>query len=327
MAPSAVPAPGPAAAALASRRDLAAAVRDAVLQPFEAPVSAPVSASPTAAFRRTRGAAPSPPTPPSPAAALPPPSAPLRVEVGRGIRLRGATVARATATAGLACEVLGDARESVRIGPHDGRSGLVLLEFAESGTGVLLPSFAGWNVAVEVAENEVVDVSWEPAENTPIPAEPALRADGVRALRGRVADAAREGVFRLDAKTAAGLAPWLQGGRGIDPGLALYAAYAYHAIQDEPAIARMADALRAEHGIVFFDLLLLARRLKGVPPGDALPPFPLLQQGWNLPGALGAALPGTLAPLRGELVDALWTQFTPAGVARLQRLIDTKALP
>ena len=30
----------------------------------------------------------------------------------------------------------------------------------------------------------------------------------------------------------------------------------------------------------------------------------------------------TLAPLRGELVDALWTQFTPAGVDRLRRLVE-----
>jgi hypothetical protein len=243
-------------------------------------------------------------------------------ETGRGFKLRGAMV-RSVTSAHLQAEVFDDDRSVVRVGHDGGRVGLVLLELAENGTGVLLPSVPDWIVALDVIDGEIANIAWEPSAHTGRHADFVGRADEIRELRARVAEAAREGVFRLDARTAGALAPRMQSARSVDPALGLYAAYAYHQIQHDAALQHLAQALQDDLGIALFDLDLLAGRIPELPKDERrLPPFPLLQQGWNLLGALGARLPETLAPLRGELVDALWTQFTPAGVDRLRRLVE-----
>ena len=252
-------------------------------------------------------------------------SGPTHFETGCGFKLVGAGIAEAVSP-DADIEVLGDDRMLARIG-FAGPAANVLLILGD-GSGILLPAVKGFLAALAIEDGELADVAYEPSDNTSRWQDFAGRADELRTLRAVVAGAAREGVFRLEGKQAPALARRMQYARQIDPALALYAAYAYHGLQQTERIREMNVALELELGFSFFDLEMLSGVL--APRAGAAvahyPPVPMLAQGWALLRALGVALPDELQALQRHLLPSLWTHFNPEGASRLRELVSSRRL-
>ena len=246
------------------------------------------------------------------------PFGPTHFETGCGFKIRGARVRRALG-AGIRAERLDDG--VVRMHPSGDPGGTVLLEF-DDGHGVALPAINDFITAVTVEDGEVLDVAYEPSEYSYRWPEFEARADEIRALRGVAASASREGAFELEGEDAVEVARRMQVSKGIDPGLAVYAAHAYADHGRRDLIRQMQGAMRDDLGGVLFDIALLARtsdhdRLFGLAP--------LLAQGWALLPTGRLSLPPALAGLeRHVLPDSLWTVYDADGVERIRRAIEAK---
>jgi hypothetical protein len=73
------------------------------------------------------------------------------------------------------------------------------------------------------------------------------------------ATASRNGCFRVDPGEAEKIGRQMHYGKGIDPTLAVYAAYAFNDVQLIDRIKQMSGYLSADVGTTFFDLELLGR--------------------------------------------------------------------
>ena len=136
------------------------------------------------------------------------------------------------------------------------------------------------------------------------------------------------GVFRLERDDALEIARRMQYAKGIDPSLAVYAAYAYHDLQRRELIREMAGFIERDLGAPPFDVALLARLLDRRKAADIplLSPFPLLSQGWALLRAYGVSLPESLAKLDAHMLPSLWTLFDARGVERIGHALATGAI-
>src|SRR5207247_724704 len=83
----------------------------------------------------------------------------------------------------------------------------------------------------------------------------------LRTLRAVVATATREGSFRLQGEDALKLARRMQYAKGIDPALAVYAAYTYHDLHQFDYLEEMDGYMRRDLGASFFDVAMLCRKL------------------------------------------------------------------
>jgi hypothetical protein len=118
----------------------------------------------------------------------------------------------------------------------------------------------------------------------------------------------------------------MQYAKGVDPTLAVYAAYAYHDLQAIDRIREMSGYLRDDVGCTFFDLALLGRMLvdRGIAPADRIVPFvPLLSQGWALLGAHRVKLHPALDGIERDVRDSLWSLFDAAGLRKLRTAMHT----
>ncbi|PXA67076.1 hypothetical protein CTB96_09890 [Cryobacterium arcticum] len=137
-----------------------------------------------------------------------------------------------------------------------------------------------------------------------------------------VAASAYFGAFQPGDENIEAFARQMQVAKGLDPTLAIYAAYAYHEVNDRQRILQMADVLLADIGLVFFDVAMLARSLDGP---TVVPFFPLLSQGWALLGAFDAMLPPALEGLEGHLRQSLWTTFDDGGASQVRSYMQREA--
>lgn len=261
---------------------------------------------------------------------------PLSFETNCGFKLRGATLADAVSSS-LRVEVLDDDASLARVHPQMG-AGNVLLVLADQ-TSVLLPAIPGFITALSFDDGKLVDVAYEPSQYSDRWADFSQHATKLRQLRAAVAFAAREGVFRLEGPAALVLKQRMQVAKGVDPSLALYAAYAYDEMQQVDLLQDMREQLRMDLGISFFDLDLLSGALpRGESREQRFPPVPMFAQGWSLLSAFGVLLSDDLTVLRAgvgtstqtlqtELVDTLWTQFKPAATEHLHELIKKGKIP
>jgi hypothetical protein len=247
------------------------------------------------------------------------PFGPTRYEALSGIKVRGARITGVVAEQGAAEQVSNDL---VRFNPS-GRAGTVLVEL-DRGTGLAIPTIPEFIAAVTVDEGEVVDVAYEPSEGTSRWEEFDQRAREVRALRAVAASASREGAFELEGADALEVAKRMQYAKGVDPALAIYAAYAYADIGRRDLIREMYTFMSEDLGAVLFDVALLAREPDGRSRVGTTETFgfaPLLAQGWALPSSR-LALPPLLAGLeRHVLPGSLWTLYDEAGVDRIRQAI------
>jgi len=204
----------------------------------------------------------------------------------------------------------------------------VLVTF-DGHTGALVPAIKDFIAALTFEDGELVDVSYEISQNTwrwEIP-EYRQRAAEVRDLRAVAAAASRHGRFRLDDDTAMKIAKRMQISKGVDPTLAVYAAYAYHDLQANERITDMSRYLREDLGITLFDVALLARNLvdRKISAADRVVPFlPLLGQGWALLGAHRVRLPDQVQGIQTTVRDSLWSLYDERGCELLKQVIDAR---
>ena len=244
------------------------------------------------------------------------PFGPDHFETECGIKVRGARIVEFFAPRAQG-QLLGN--ELVRIVGLEKPAASVLLRF-EHGTGTVIPAMPGFLAALTFEDDDLVDVAYEPSANSwrwPMFKD---RADEVRSLRAVAAASSRNGRFRLDKPDSRAIAQRMQYAKGIDPTLAVYAAYAYHDLGEGDRIREMANYLRNDVGVTLFDLALLGRLLvdKEVRPPDAIVPFtPMLAQGWALLRANRVRLHPALRELERTTLDSLWSLYEPAGVDML----------
>jgi Caspase domain len=196
----------------------------------------------------------------------------------------------------------------------------VLLTF-DGGAGTVVPAVQGFLTALTFDDGELVDVAWEPSANHPRWYEYQARANDVRTLRGFAAAASRLGRFRLEGGDALAVAQRMQFAKGIDPALALYAAYAYHDLQELDRLKHMSAYLRIDLGARLFDVAMLARELRDVKVdrhADVVPFVPMLAQGWDLVTSGRVRLHDALKEIRPRVRESLWSLFDVAGVDMLR---------
>jgi hypothetical protein len=256
-------------------------------------------------------------------------TAPVRhFESETGFAVIGTGVAAAVATNGRQAFILepGNLRNPgfVRIGltaPESACS--VALRFT-NGRGTALAAMPGYIGHIVVDGNGVTSVSYVPADNSTRWGDYEQRREQIDRLRAAAAAAARHGVFRLDDRQAAtDLAGQIRVGRGLDPALGLYAAYAYAEADRRDGIETVRACLQADLSADLFDVAMLARTMTGrPPPAPQVVPFcPMLTQGWNLLRTRQITLPKELDDAQDELEQALWTTFKPARIEKILEAI------
>jgi hypothetical protein len=251
------------------------------------------------------------------------PFGPPHFESGCGFKVRGAQVVAHQANRANV-ELLNET--VVRIWLQNTRCASVLLTF-QNGRGALLPAIEGFLAALTFDGDQLVDVAYEPSDTSDRWPNYQARAEELRSLRSAIAAASRLGVFRLEGPDAEDLAQRMQYAKGIDPSLALYAAHAYREQGNRHRIRDMAGYMRADLGIVFFDIALLASGMSGTfdPQRDPtiFPFLPMLSQSWALLQAHEVSLPPTLTGVsRHVSPDSLWTLFDAEGVRLITQSIQ-----
>jgi hypothetical protein len=240
-------------------------------------------------------------------------------ETACGFKVRGGKFVDAFSHSAIT-ELFENPGDVIRVNHVDHPGSSVLLEF-DGGNGVVLPAIPGFLAALTIVDGELVDVAYEPSDNTMRWNEFAPRASEIRALRAVASSSTRSGVFRLEGDDALAVARQMQLVKGIDPSLAVYAAYAYNDLNRHDLIRKMSGYMQQDLGACLFDLALLGRKLKGQTVGKELGILsfvPLLSQGWAYLGAQQVKLPDSLEELQGDLVPSVWTLFNKDGVAKIR---------
>lgn len=249
---------------------------------------------------------------------------PAHYETGCGFKVRGNTIRAAYPARRARAELLGDPPELVRMHDVDPPGASVLLVFGD-GTGAVLPAIPQFLAALTFEEGELAAVSYEPSDITWRWKEYSARAEELRILRATVAASARQGVFRLDAADAETMARKMQLAKGVDPSMALYAAYAFDALQNRGRLEELRAYLASDlGGLRPFDIEMLAHGLDGTQVAKqphVLPFVPMLSQGWPLLSAYRVLLPREAAEISTHLRPSLWTLFNPKGVSLLRQVI------
>lgn len=250
------------------------------------------------------------------------PFGPTRYETQCGIKVRGARIIDVVAASAVAEQV---SDEVVRINPREGRGTVVVV--LDRGAGIAVPTIPEFIAAVTVDEGDVVDLAYEPAEGTSRWEMFNERAREVRALRAVAASASREGAFELEGEDALEVARRMQYAKGIDPALAIYAAYAYADIGRRDLIREMHGFMLSDLGAVLFDIALLARNPDGrsrLGATKMLGFAPLLAQGCALLPSTRVTLPPVLERIeRHVLPGSLWTLYNEDGVERIRYAFAT----
>ena len=186
---------------------------------------------------------------------------------------------------------------------------------------MILPAIPEFVTGLTLNQGELVDVVYEPSDTSWRWNEYQSRLGQLRQLRGHVAAAARLGVFRLEGEDALQVARQMQLAKGLDPTMALYAAYAYNSLQRNELVREMQNYLLDDLQIRLFDIALLAGTLDGQSASKAekvFPAMPMLSQGWALLNAHGVILPPMLNSLPRFLESSLWTLFAAPAVDLLK---------
>ena len=202
----------------------------------------------------------------------------------------------------------------------------VLVTFA-GGAGTVVPAVPGFLTALTFDDGELVDVALEPSVNHGRWYDYREKISEVRALRGVAAAASRQGRFRLDGPEALAVAQRMQFAKGVDPALALYAAYAYYDLQELDRLGRMSAYLRDDLGTRLFDVAMLARELRDVRVNrmaGVVPFVPMLAQGWALVDSSRVRLHPALDGIAARVRESLWSLYEPAGVDMLRSAMQSR---
>ncbi|TDU80777.1 caspase domain-containing protein [Prosthecobacter fusiformis] len=257
------------------------------------------------------------------------PFGPPHQETHCGFKIRGAKFVKAWCNGSIA-EVIDQPGDLIRMHNVPTPSTSVLLEL-ENGTGMLLPAIPGFLAGLTVEDGELIDVAYEPSDNTSRWDTYRQHAADLRALRAVASSATRSGVFRLENEDALEIMHRMQHFKSVDPSLAIYATYAYHDIRLRELIQQISNSMRDDLGARLFDIALLAGELHKVQIGASkdqalISPFPLLAQGWALLAAQAVTLPDALKDIQCSLLPSVWTLFNPEGVRKIQTAIEQREI-
>ena len=257
----------------------------------------------------------------TPAARLAKPFGVAHHETECGFKIRGARFVKAVSH-DTKTEING-AGDDVRVYAREHPASVLLV--LDSGVAALLPAIRGFITALTIDDGELIDVSYEPSDNSYRWADFANRANEIRALRSIIASSMTSGVFHLERDDALEVARRMQYAKGIDPSLAIYAAYAYHDLQRTDLIHEMANYLATDLGAPLFDVALLAKGLNGkvVDEGTAISPIPLFSQGWALLNAYRVSLLPALKGIERHITSSLWTLLDAKGVKQVEKALTS----
>ena len=199
----------------------------------------------------------------------------------------------------------------------------IALQFAD-GSGTVVAALRDYVGHLVVADRGVSNVSYDRG---------GYVEDDIVRLRSIVAASAQFGVFRIAGegdeqhRKARELADAVRMGKGADPTLGLYAAYAYHDADLIGQVRSVDEILQGDlGGIRLFDIAMLAESAAtsdgngGTPfkdmyaRGQIMPFCPMLSQGWSFLRVKGIELPPGIDAARDRLLPALWTTFDAAGM-------------
>jgi hypothetical protein len=209
-----------------------------------------------------------------------------------------------------------DRGHAVRMDHREDHPSHAVLEF-DNGSLVMLPVIEDFIGRLRFENDELVDVSYEPASQTPRRHSYDDRLQELRRLRSTIAAATKQGAFHLeDELSADALARQMQVHKSFDPSLALYATYAYYDLgrRGRDRLEEMRRALSSDLGVVWFDLAMLtsARAFRDTEEQDRAlisPLYPALSQGWALATARQMGDQALLARLSPHLVPSPWSVF------------------
>jgi hypothetical protein len=216
----------------------------------------------------------------------------------------------------------------VRIGDRPAASALVT--FAD-GSGAAVAILRDYGLHLTLSPGGIVDLRYNPTEASYLfhdyleaIGQSTGSAGDLALLRGLAAEAKRLGVlgfagtFEERSAAANSFANQIRMGKGVDPTLGIYAAYAYALGFLDEGVLSVHQILRGDLGASLFDTALLSRSLAddcaNVP---VVPPAPMLRQGWELLRARDVAVPPGFRKARSHLMNSLWTTFAPEGMAIL----------
>jgi hypothetical protein len=251
------------------------------------------------------------------------PFGPDRFETHCGIKVRGARIFDAFAP--RASVTLLGGLDAVRVDRLQEGAASVLVEL-HGGFGVVVPVLAEFIAGLTFDEGELVDMAYEPSANSWRWSIFERKAEKLRTLRAIAASSSQHGRFQLDRDEAGTVARRMQLEKGYDPTFAVYAAYAYHDLQEIKRIQDMSDYLYRDLGVRLFDLELLGRRLVDTSadlPKRVVPFVPLLSQGWALLRAHRFRLHPALHGIERTMLDSVWSVYGPDGVGRLKEALAT----
>ena len=260
----------------------------------------------------------------SPVARLAKPFGVTHHETECGFKIRGARIVRVKSHDTKTD--LNAAGNDVRVRIQNRPVNILLV--LDSGAGALLPAIPGFITALTVEDGELVDVGYEPSDNSNRWSDFQGRAEEIRALRSIIASSMTQGAFHLEGDDALEIARRMQYSKGIDPSLAVYAAYAYHDLQRKDLINEMANYLATDLGAPLFDVALLARGLdkRVADNGIVISPIPLLGQGWALLNAFRVTLVPALKGIEGHIISSLWTLLDAKGVKQVEKALASGAI-
>jgi Caspase domain len=201
----------------------------------------------------------------------------------------------------------------------------------ENGNGAALAALKGYVGHVVVDAGKIVSINYVPSPGSDRFALFAQRQAKLQRMRSAAAAAIRFGVFRInDAAAATKLAETIRIEKSVDPSLGLYAAYAYSETDAYDELESVAFFMNIDLGTDLFDVAMLARKpihLLAGPHGLRTAPFcPMLTQGWNLLRARNIQLPPVLDEAQDDLVQAVWTTFSPMRTQAIFEAIETGEL-
>ncbi len=253
------------------------------------------------------------------------PFGPDHFETQCGFKVRGARIVEFFAPRAEG-ELLGEEGDILRINHLEEPAASVLLRF-QGNIGTVVPAIPGFVAALTFDERELVDVAYEPSANTARGADYQYDMQEVRTLRAIAAAASQHGRFSLEQEDAFNLARRMQYAKSIDPTLSVYAAYAYHDLQEIELISGMSYYQRDDLGFIFFDLALLSRKLieRRISSNTGVFPFfPLLSQGWALLRANRVRLHPALDGIERNVRESLWSLFDDDGLEKLRDAMHTR---
>ncbi len=253
------------------------------------------------------------------------PFGPDHFETQCGFKVRGARIVEFFAPRAEG-ELLGGDGDILRINHLEEPAASVLLRF-QGNIGTVIPAIPGFVAALTFDERELIDVAYEPSANTGRAADYQHNMHEVRTLRAIAAASSQHGRFSLEQEDALKLARRMQSMKGSDPTLSVYAAYAYHDLQEIELISGMSRYQRDDLGFIFFDLALLSRKLidRRIKSNTGVFPFfPLLSQGWALLRANRVRLHPALDGIESNVRESLWSLFDEDGLEKLRDAMHTR---